>query len=82
MKPIAPQIATQAPTPKAVRQTISSRSRRMSWPSDCGDLLAEREAVERPRQPEQQQRSRASAGAAAKAAWARLRSTSEPISQS
>ena len=35
MKPIAPQIATQAPTPSAVRQTICSRRRRTSWPSDC-----------------------------------------------
>ena len=47
-KPIAPQIATQAPTPIAVRQTIHSRSRPTSWPSDCRDLLAKGQAVERP----------------------------------
>ena len=82
MKPIAPQIATQAPTPSAVRQTTCSRSR--------ADVVAERLR----RLPRRARGGRAPGAAAAagrwpaapasaaKAAWARLRSTSEPISQS
>ena len=54
MKPIAPQIATQAPTPSAVRQTICSRKSRDVVPERLGDLLAEREPVERRAEPEQQ----------------------------
>ena len=45
-------------------------------------LLAERQAVERRARAAAAAGSSASAGTAAKAAWARLRSTSEPISQS
>ena len=45
-------------------------------------LLAERQPVERRAEPEQQGDGRAAPGKAAKAAWSRLRSISEPISQS
>ena len=36
-KPIAPQIATQPPTPRALSATTQSRVRRMSQPMACAD---------------------------------------------